>query len=108
MNAEGIDYMTASTSGLSSPICVSSMSIADGKWHDVRIERQGHNLVLEIDDGDGIKRNDSLVPLIMPEDVVNPPGKFEPNDQEGIVLGGVPEFVGIRVVTIHQDLKHCK
>ena len=104
---EGVDYMSSAGHVLSHPVCVSSFHISDGVWHDIRAERYGHNLLLEIDDGDSQKRNTSLVPLLMPRDIVNPPGEFFISSQ-GVMIGGVPEFVGAKVVTIHHDLENSK
>ena len=93
---------------LQDSVCVWSAPINDGKWHDIRAERHGHNMVLEVDDGDMWKRNESLVSLITPESNNIPPGLLKIDKQDGVTVGGTPEFVGISVVTVSKDLVNSK
>lgn len=49
--------------------------MGDGEWHTVAAERHGHSLVVTVDDGDGWRRNESLVTL---ESMVTAPGQPPP------------------------------
>ena len=89
-----------------SRICVLSNPISDGAWHRVRAERYGHNIILEVDDGDLWWRNESLKSLEDPN--LGIPGSFEVDKQDGIILGGIPEFSGMDVLTVHDDLSDSK
>ncbi|XP_042888100.1 putative neural-cadherin 2 [Penaeus japonicus] len=87
--------------------CVEGRPLSDGSWHTVRAERHGHNLVVSVDDGDGWRRNESLPVL---EGVGRgggrgPPPPLHVDKNEGITVGGKPEFAGVSLVTVRDDLK---
>ncbi|XP_042206048.1 neural-cadherin-like [Homarus americanus] len=89
--------------------CVEGRPVGDGAWHTVRAERHGHNLVVSVDDGDGWRRNESLVSLEQPdEEDEGDEDKHLPPDvdlSEGVSVGGMPEVVGVAVVNVLDDLK---
>ena len=61
---------------------------------------------MEVDDGDIWRRNESLKTL---EDInLGIPGGLEIDKQDGLILGGIPEFVGVDMATVHDDLKDSK
>lgn len=59
----------------------------DGAWHVVAAERHGHNLVITVDDGDGWRRNESLVTLETMDGVPDPPLPLEVDVSQGAVVG---------------------
>ncbi|XP_037789373.1 putative neural-cadherin 2 [Penaeus monodon] len=88
--------------------CVEGRPVSDGAWHTVWAERHGHNLLVGVDDGDGWRRNESL-PLL--EGVAEgggawgPPPPLHVDKNEGITVGGRPEFAGVNLVTVRDDLQ---
>lgn len=89
-------------------VCVESYPLGDGTWHTIRAERHGHNLVISVDDGDYWQRNESLLSLANSSDerqARGPPIPLEIDKHDGVTVGGLPEFVGVRLVTVHDDLQ---
>ncbi|XP_068228176.1 neural-cadherin-like [Palaemon carinicauda] len=43
--------------------CISGRPLGDGLWHTLKIECHGHNMLISVDDGDGIRQNNSLPSL---------------------------------------------
>ncbi|XP_042242202.1 putative neural-cadherin 2 isoform X2 [Homarus americanus] len=85
--------------------CVEGRPVGDGAWHTVRAERHGHNLVISVDDGDGWRRNETLASLLNPaQDTSTPPAPLEVDKHDGVTVGGVPEFAGVSLTTVHDDL----
>ncbi|XP_071534244.1 putative neural-cadherin 2 [Panulirus ornatus] len=83
--------------------CVEGRPVGDGAWHTVTAERHGHNLVISVDDGDGWRRNESLV---TPDEEGGPTESPTPFDgNEAMTLGGLPEFIGISLVNVLDDLR---
>ncbi|XP_069955275.1 putative neural-cadherin 2 [Cherax quadricarinatus] len=99
--------------------CVEGHPLHDGVWHLVRGGRHGHNLVISVDDGDLWSRNESLVTFDLVRDARerpgqgpgvrspppgNPPRPLIVDRNDGVNVGGVPEFVGTTLVAVHDDL----
>lgn len=59
----------------------------DGAWHVVAAERHGHNLVITVDDGDGWRRNESLVTLEATDGTPDPNVPLEMDVSQGVVVG---------------------
>ncbi|XP_071534217.1 putative neural-cadherin 2 [Panulirus ornatus] len=88
--------------------CVEGRPVGDGAWHTVTAERHGHNLVISVDDGDGWRRNESLVTLGTPDaegTPTEPPTPLDVDEEEGVTVGGLPEFVGVSLIRVLDDLK---
>ncbi|XP_066955765.1 LOW QUALITY PROTEIN: putative neural-cadherin 2 [Macrobrachium rosenbergii] len=43
--------------------CISGRPLGDGLWHTLRAEFQGQNMMINVDDGDGLRQNNSLPSL---------------------------------------------
>ena len=87
-----------------SQVCLPSSVVTDGMWHTVIASRHGHNLLLEIDDGDQIyERNETLLTLEKMLSDLGPPSKLVVDKQDGISMGGKPYFSGINVINVGED-----
>ncbi|KAG7168236.1 Neural-cadherin-like 10, partial [Homarus americanus] len=98
----------ASVTGVARVACVEGRPVGDGAWHTIRAERHGHNLVVSVDDGDGWRRNESLVSLEQPDeegDVRESPVPLDLGQNEGVTVGGLPELVGVNIVNVLDDLQ---
>ncbi|MPC21297.1 Neural-cadherin [Portunus trituberculatus] len=84
--------------------CVEGRPLGDGLWHTIRAERSGHNLVLSVDDGDGWRRNESLVSFLSDPITVTRPAPLLVDKHDGVSVGGIPEFSGVTLITVHDDL----
>lgn len=84
--------------------CVEGRPVGDGLWHTVRAERRGHNLILRVDDGDGWRRNESLVSLLPLPAAAFPPEALVVDKHDGISVGGIPEFSGVKLIAVQDDL----
>ena len=91
--------------------------MADGAWHTVFGERHGDNLLVGVDDGDGWRRNDSLVSLQEwhgrgrrrgdgrgDTSPFPPPVPILVDKHEGVAVGGLPRSEGGEVVGVTEDL----
>nr|XP_045604889.1 putative neural-cadherin 2 [Procambarus clarkii] len=86
-------------------VCVEGRPVGDGRWHTLTAQRLGDNLLVAVDDGDSwSRRNDSLPRLssTTPDGAWPPPLAVDKHD--AATLGGLPEFVGVRLVAVHHDL----
>ncbi|XP_042855909.1 putative neural-cadherin 2 [Penaeus japonicus] len=90
--------------------CVKGRPVGDGSWHTLRAERHGHNLVVSVDDGDGWRRNESIPALEGAGEGGGwrPPPPLHVDKNEGITVGGRPEFAGVNLVTVRDDLHDSK
>nr|XP_027218828.1 putative neural-cadherin 2 [Penaeus vannamei] len=86
---------------ISREACVNSRPLDDGSWHLVRAECQSYSLAVSVDDGDGWRRNDS-VPDFEREGVLAP---MHVGRIESVYVGGVPEFTGVGLVSVRDDLR---
>lgn len=86
---------------ISREACVNSRPLDDGSWHVVRAECQSYSLAVSVDDGDGWRRNDS-VPDFEREGVLAP---MHVGRIESVYVGGVPEFTGVGLVSVRDDLR---
>ncbi|XP_068219972.1 putative neural-cadherin 2 [Palaemon carinicauda] len=94
--------------------CVEGYLLSDGEWHTIRVERHGHNLLVSVDDGDGWKHNETLPSLIMTSSLGGEqedqaavvPVPLVVDKQDGVTVGGLPEYVGVSLVTVHEDLSN--
>ncbi|XP_064098213.1 neural-cadherin-like [Macrobrachium nipponense] len=91
--------------------CVEGRPVGDGHWHTVRAERHGHNLLISVDGGDEWRVNRSIPSLVpeetslQEEDIVGPPVPSEIDKLDGVTVGGLPEFLGVKLVTVGDDLQ---
>lgn len=85
-------------------ICVDRHPLGDGLWHTIIAERHGHNLRLSVDDGDGWRCNETLPSLATPGKL-GPPAPLRVDKRGGVTVGGVPSFMGMDLVTVHDDLQ---
>ncbi|XP_037788849.1 neural-cadherin-like isoform X2 [Penaeus monodon] len=90
-------------------VCVEGRPIDDGAWHTVRAERHGHNLLVSVDDGDGWRRNESLVTL--EEGAVgrgwDPPVTSPSTDREDITVGAAAEAADGGVDSLDSEKHTC-
>ena len=80
-------------------MCVGGRPLGDNTWHEVSGGRQGHNLLVMVDDGiSEDSRNESVMfhPL--------PPLHVDPHN--GVVVGGFPKLMGMEVQEVLHDLHH--
>lgn len=84
--------------------CVERRPLGDGAWHIIAAERHGDNLVVSVDDGNGWHLNETLASLAAPDGVVPPPS-LRVDKHDGVTVGGLPEFRGMDLVTVHNDLQ---
>ncbi|KAK8374085.1 hypothetical protein O3P69_014994 [Scylla paramamosain] len=84
--------------------CVERRPLGDGTWHTVVAERHGHNLRLSVDDGDGWSLSETLASVDTPAGE-EPPPSLMVDKHDGVTVGGLPEFVGVNLVTVHDDLQ---
>lgn len=106
--------------------------LGDGEWHTLAAERQGHNLLLRVDGGDGRSfTNHSLDSFALlswdarggrgdeqrgkgggrrPKNLTYPalPPFLHVDKHDGVTVGGWPEFEAGRLVRVHHDLTESK
>ncbi|XP_066988266.1 putative neural-cadherin 2 [Macrobrachium rosenbergii] len=90
--------------------CVEGRPVGDGHWHTIRAERHGHNLLISVDGGDEWRVNRSIPSLLpgkssLQEDIAGPPMPSEIDKHDGVTVGGIPEFLGVKLVTVGDDLQ---
>ncbi|XP_064116623.1 putative neural-cadherin 2 [Macrobrachium nipponense] len=93
-------------------VCVEGRVVGDGQWHTVRAERHGHSLLISVDGGDEGRVNRSIPSLMAPgrpsslqEESAGPPMPLEIDKHDGVTVGGLPEFLGVKLVTVAEDLQ---
>lgn len=84
--------------------CVERRPLGDGVWHTVCAERHGHNLRVSVDDGDGWCLNETLTSVETPGGAGRPPPLMV-DKHDGVTVGGLPEFLGVNLVTVQDDLQ---
>ncbi|XP_042876208.1 putative neural-cadherin 2, partial [Penaeus japonicus] len=93
----------------SQSVCVEGRPVDDGAWHTVRAERHGHNLLVSVDDGDGWRRNESLVTL--EEGAVgrgwDPPVTSPSADGEDVTVGAAAEMADNGVDSLDAEKHTC-
>ncbi|KAG7159878.1 Neural-cadherin-like 16 [Homarus americanus] len=77
-------------------LCLSRASLSDGRWHSLAATRYGTATFLTADDGDEDLYNASLA-------LGGPHNLLEVDKQEGVHVGGTPEFMDVSVFKIHRD-----
>ncbi|KAG0725905.1 Neural-cadherin [Chionoecetes opilio] len=85
-------------------VCVARRPLGDGAWHTVVAERHGHNVRVSVDDGDGWCLNESLASVHTAGGAGAPPPLML-DKHDGVTVGGLPEFLGVNLVTVHDDLQ---
>ncbi|KAK7071119.1 hypothetical protein SK128_019333 [Halocaridina rubra] len=78
-------------------LCLSQAMLSDGSWHTLAAERYGSSIILSVDDGEGDLYNASLT--------LEGRQLLEVDKQEGVHVGGSPEYVGLSVFKIHNDFQ---
>ena len=74
---------------------LTSITVNDGQWHTVRVNRYGSSAVLELDGGEGRRYNETF--------------QFEGHQwmqvdkQEGVYAGGKAEYTGVRSYEVYGD-----
>lgn len=76
-------------------LCLTRAQLTDGRWHSVSAARHGSATFLMADDGEGDLYNASLS--------MDGRQLLEVDKQEGVHVGGSPEYVGVSVFKIHGD-----
>ncbi|XP_042227979.1 putative neural-cadherin 2 isoform X2 [Homarus americanus] len=76
-------------------LCLTRAQLTDGRWHSVTASRHGSATILTADEGEGDLYNAS----------VSLEGRqlLEVDKQEGVHVGGSPEYMGVSVFKIHGD-----
>ncbi|XP_069196001.1 putative neural-cadherin 2 isoform X2 [Procambarus clarkii] len=80
-------------------LCLSQVLLTDGEWHTVYVRRYGQWVELQVDEGDGALYNATPTPATLQ-------GWSTPlliDKQEGVHVGGSPEYVGVSLYTVHYD-----
>lgn len=84
----GVACVTVSGAGwAASTVCVEGFPLVDGVWHTVAAELYGHSLVVTVDDGDGWRRNQSLVTLESMDGAPGPPPYLDVGASQSAVVG---------------------
>ncbi|KAK4298046.1 hypothetical protein Pmani_029581 [Petrolisthes manimaculis] len=98
---EGVACVSVSGAGgvVTHTVCVEGHTLGDGLWHTIRAERHGHSLVVEVDDGDDWRHNDSLIWWMSTS-----PQPLHLDKHDGVTVGGLPHFDGVSLVNVHHDL----
>ena len=89
-------------------VCIEGFLLGDNNWHLLQAERLGHNLRIAVDDGDGILHNESypsLVTQVTEEWVKEKPVPLQIDRNDGVTIGGIPEYTGMDILEVHRDLK---
>ena len=96
-------------------VCLESFPLEDGQWHTLQVGRYGHNLAIGVDECDGWKQNDTLASLHtdtnhgeLQDFFLPPPTPLRVDKKDGVLLGGIPEFVSLSLVAVHDDLSDSK
>lgn len=85
-------------------LCVQQRPLGDGAWHTIVAERWGHNLLVSVDDGDTWRRNETLRSLTFPRGA-GPPQPLRVEKHNGVTVGGLPEFMDMALIYVHDDLQ---
>lgn len=80
---------------------MNSRPLDPGLWHVIRAECQSYDLVMTVDDGDGLRRNGSMS-VFEWEDV---PAPIRVDRIVSVFVGGTPEFTGVDFVRVRNDLR---
>lgn len=111
----GVACMALTADEATREVCLESFPLGDGQWHTLRTGRHGHNLIIAVDDGDGWKQNATLASLHTDSDdmelqdiLTQPPTPLLVDKKDGVLLGGIPEFVSLSLVAVHDDLTNSK
>lgn len=111
----GVACMALTADEAAREVCLESFPLGDGQWHTLRMARYGHNLIIAVDDGDGWKQNATLASLHTDSDgmelqdiFTQPPTPLQVDKKDGVLLGGIPEFVSLSLVAVHDDLTNSK
>ncbi|XP_071516873.1 putative neural-cadherin 2 isoform X2 [Panulirus ornatus] len=80
-------------------ICLPSATLTDGRWHSLSATRFGSAFFLTVDDGEGDLYNASLA-------LEESHQLLKVDKQEGVHVGGKPEFLEVGVIKIHHDYFH--
>ncbi|KAK7077300.1 hypothetical protein SK128_001121 [Halocaridina rubra] len=98
--------------GILGETCLENFLVNDGSWHTIRVGRYGHNLLVSVDDGDNWLHNETFSSVIGSSnagyvDVLHrmPPDPIIVDKQDGVTVGGIPEYMGVNLVTVHEDLQ---
>ncbi|XP_045131274.1 putative neural-cadherin 2 isoform X2 [Portunus trituberculatus] len=107
----GVACAVLTTEETEQEVCLESFPLGDGQWHTLHVGRHGHNLGIGVDECDGWKQNDTLPSLSSTTDhgemhgfMVAPPAPLLVDKKDGVFLGGIPEFVSLSLVAVHDDL----
>ncbi|KAB7494699.1 Neural-cadherin [Armadillidium nasatum] len=76
---------------------LSAITVNDGQWHSVTVERHGSTAMLMLDGGEGRRFNETVQftgHMLMDVD-----------KQEGVYAGGKAEYTGIRTFEVYNDFK---
>ena len=67
--------------------------MSDGIWHVVKLNRHGYNFILEIDDGDLYRRNESLHFENLKPNETPEPLSFNIDPVDGVTVGGTTKDI---------------
>lgn len=81
--------------------------LGDGAWHTITAERWGHSLLVRVDDGDDWRCNETLVGLTSRASLA-PPEPLRVDKHEGVTVGGLPQFMGVELMAVQDDLQDSK
>lgn len=91
----------------SNNVCITQQKVTDGEWHSVFAARFGHSLVLQLDAGEAWQFNETL-PLFGAKRNLTEPVNFWVDIREGVLVGGIPEYIKRNVSLVLQDLSDGK
>lgn len=108
----GVACVALTTEEAMQEVCLESFPLGDGQWHTLHVGRHGHNLAIGVDECDGWKQNETLPSLHTGsnhQDHPMPrPTPLRVDRKDGVLLGGIPEFVSFSLVAVHDDLTDSK
>lgn len=79
-------------------IALTSVHVDDGQWHFVKVQRYGSAVIMELDGGEGKNYNESFV--------FKGHQWLNVDKQEGIFVGGKPEFTGMKSFEVTADFQN--
>ncbi|XP_066961725.1 neural-cadherin-like [Macrobrachium rosenbergii] len=106
----GVACASMSVAGLTArTACVNGHPVGDGKWHTIRAESHGHNLIAIVDDGDDGRLNYSIPSPVThiqenSQKVTRRPMTLQIDKHDGVTIGGLPHLEGASLVGVKEDL----
>ena len=130
VSTEPKDKNQLSPNALNLSCCLNYARISDGNWHTVSLKRLGHDLLLQVDDGEAGKinltsidhqfnhhrksehRGTKFFEKVSRKSRIlrrlTNPLPLEIDKQDGITIGGLPKYDGTTLVTVEHNFINSK